>query len=179
MCVYTDTPNLSLVCPPAIFTLGEEAAANNKVFIVNVSAPFIAEFFKDPLDESSKYWDYVICNETEAGAYAKSHGLPSETDIPAIAKHLANLPKANAKRPRVAVVTQGTEPTVVAQQGQDDVKQYPVHAIAQEQINDTNGAGDAFAGGFVAALVQGKTLDEAVDVGQWLARLSIQELGPS
>ncbi|KAH8193711.1 hypothetical protein TruAng_012122 [Truncatella angustata] len=168
------------VCPAAIQALGKEAAANNKVFVVNVSAPFIAQFFKDPLDESSKYWDYVICNESEAAAYAQSHNLSvSETDLPAIAKHLANLPKENSKRPRIAVITHGTEPTIVAQQGSDEVKSYPVHAIGADQINDTNGAGDAFAGGFVAGLVQGKSLDEAVDLGQWLARLSIQELGPS
>ncbi|KAI1761460.1 Ribokinase-like protein [Hypoxylon sp. FL1150] len=168
------------VCPPAIQALGEEAAANNKTFVVNVSAPFIAEFFKDPLDASSPYWDYVICNESEAAAYAKSHSLSvAETDVPGIAKALANLPKANAKKPRVAVITQGTLPTVVAIQGTDDVKQYPVHAIDEAKINDTNGAGDAFAGGFVAGLVQGKPLETCVDMGQWLARLSIQELGPS
>ncbi|KAI2631027.1 Ribokinase-like protein [Hypoxylon sp. NC1633] len=168
------------VCPPAIQALGEEAAANNKTFVVNVSAPFIAEFFKDPLDASSPYWDYVICNESEAASYARSHGLSvPETDVPGIAKALANLPKANAAKPRVAVVTQGTLPTVVAVQGQDAVRQFPVHAIDASQINDTNGAGDAFAGGFVAGLVQGKSLEESVDMGQWLARLSIQELGPS
>lgn len=38
---------------------------------------------------------------------------------------------------------------------------------------------DAFAGGFSAGVVQGKSLAESVDLGQWLARLSIQELGPS
>ncbi|KAI1085864.1 Ribokinase-like protein [Whalleya microplaca] len=167
------------VCPQAILALGEEAAANNKTFVVNVSAPFIAEFFKDPLDESSKYWDYVICNETEAAAYAKSHNLENTTDVKSIAKSIANLPKANTKRPRVAVITQGTLPTVIATQGQDEVKEYPVHTIAKEEINDTNGAGDAFAGGFVAGLVQGKSLDTSVDMGQWLARLSIKELGPS
>ena len=153
--------------------LGEEAAAKNKTFIVNLSAPFIPEFFKDPLDASAPYWDYIICNETEAAAYAKSHGLA------AIAKALANLPKKNTQRPRVAVITQGTNPTVVATQGQDEVKQFPVHAISADKINDTNGAGDAFAGGFVAGLVQGKDIDTAVDMGQWLAALSIQELGPS
>lgn len=161
-------------------TLGEEAAANNKPFIINMSAPFIAEFFKDPLDASSKYWDYVICNESEAAAYAKSHNLPcAETDVAAIAKHIANLPKENAKRPRFVVITQGTEPTIIAQQGDEEVKSFPVHPIATEKITDTNGAGDAFAGGFVAGLVDGKSLEEAVDMGQWLAALSIQELGPS
>lgn len=160
--------------------LGEEAAAKNKVFVVNLSAPFIPQFFKDPLDASAPYWDYVICNETEAASYAGSHGLADiADDVPAVAKALANLPKANAARPRVAVVTQGLNPTVVAVQGRDEVRQYPVHAIAADKINDTNGAGDAFAGGFVAGLVQGKDIDTAVDMGQWLAALSIQELGPS
>ncbi|KAI5922150.1 Ribokinase-like protein [Camillea tinctor] len=166
------------VCPPAIQALGEEAAANNKTFVVNISAPFIPEFFKDPLDASSPYWDVVICNETEAAAYAKSHGLGTE-DVKSIARALAELPKANTKKARVAVITQGTEPTIVAVQGETGTKEFPVHKIAAEKINDTNGAGDAFAGGFVAGLVQGKPLNTCVDMGQWLARLSIQELGPS
>lgn len=37
---------------------------------------------------------------------------------------------------------------------------------------------DAFAGGFVAGIVEGKPLDECVDMGHWLASLSIKELGP-
>ena len=37
---------------------------------------------------------------------------------------------------------------------------------------------DAFAGGFVAGIVEGKSLDESVDMGHWLASLSIRELGP-
>lgn len=39
-------------------------------------------------------------------------------------------------------------------------------------------ARDAFAGGFLAGIVEGKPLDECVDMGQWLAKLSIKELGP-
>ena len=37
---------------------------------------------------------------------------------------------------------------------------------------------DAFAGGFVAGIVEGKSLKENVDRGHWLASLSIRELGP-
>ncbi|KAF9875495.1 pfkB family carbohydrate kinase [Colletotrichum karsti] len=166
------------VCPPAIQKLAEEAAKNDKIFAVSLSAPFICQFFKDPLDASAPYWDYVIGNETEAAAYAEAHSWGT-TDLKEIAKRLADLPKENGKRKRVAIVTQGTEPTLVAVQGEDNVKEYPVKPIAKEQINDTNGAGDAFAGGFMAGLVDGKSLDESVDMGQWLAKLSIQELGPS
>lgn len=172
------------VSPEAINKLGKHAADNNKVFALNFSAPFIAQFFKDPLDSALQYVDYVVANESEAAAYAESHELKVDTtDVVAIAKEVAKLPKANTKRNRTVVFTQGTEPTVTvtynAETGDFDVKEYPVRPLAKEKVVDTNGAGDAFAAGFIASLVQGKTLEQAVDVGQWAAALSIQEVGPS
>lgn len=158
--------------------LAKQAAQHNKVFALSLSAPFIPQFFKDVVDASAPFWDYIIGNETEAAAYAESHALTSKEPKDVVV-HLANLPKENNKRKRVAIVTQGTKPTLVAIQGEDGVKEYPVHAIAKDLINDTNGAGDAFAGGFLAGLVEGKPLATCIDMGQWLARLSIQELGPS
>lgn len=158
--------------------LAKEAAAKNKTFVLSLSAPFIPQFFKEVVDASAPYWDYIIGNETEAAAYAESHDLPSK-EPKDVVTHLANLPKENKQRKRVAIVTQGTDPTLVAIQGEDGVKEFPVHAIEPSQINDCNGAGDAFAGGLLAGLVQGKPLETAIDMGQWLARLSIQELGPS
>lgn len=164
------------VSVPAILALAEEAAAKNKVFILNLSAPFIAQFFKDQLDQVLPYVDILIGNESEAAAYAESHDISSK-DVKEIAKEIAKLPKKNSKKSRTVIFTQGTDPTISAVDG--EVKEYPVHAIGQELINDTNGAGDAFAGGFVAGIVQGKPLETAIDMGQWLAKLSIQELGPS
>lgn len=167
-----------LVCPPAIMELAKQAAEKNKIFVLSLSAPFIPQFFKDPVDASAPYWDYVIGNETEAAAYAESHNLPSK-EPKDVVQHLANLPKINGQRKRVAIVTQGTEPTLVAVQGEEGVKEFPVHAIDKSLINDCNGAGDAFAGGLLAGIVDGKSLKTSIDMGQWLARLSIQELGPS
>lgn len=164
------------VCPPAIQELAKQAAENDKPFIFSLSAPFICQFFKDPLDAAAPYWDYVIGNETEALAYAESHGLETK-DIKEIALHLSALPKENKKRERVAIITQGTDATIVAVGGK--IQEFPVHAIDAKLIYDTNGAGDAFAGGFVAGLVSGVSLEQAIDQGQWLAQLSIRELGPS
>ncbi|KAJ2899102.1 putative adenosine kinase protein [Zalerion maritima] len=166
------------VCPSAIMTLAKEAAEKNKSFILSLSAPFIPTAFKDPVDESAPYWDYVIGNETEAAAWADAHG-ESKDDLKEVAKKLANLPKVNGKRKRVAIVTQGTDPTLVATQGEDVIQEFPVHPIDKSLLNDTNGAGDAFAGGLVAGIIEGRPLKECIDMGQWLARLSIQELGPS
>lgn len=158
--------------------LAKEAASKNKIFVLSLSAPFIAQFFKEPLDASAPYWDYIIGNETEAETWAEAQGHKTK-DLKEIAKLMANLPKENKQRKRVAIITHGTEPTLVATQGEDEAKEYPVHPIDKALINDTNGAGDAFAGGLCAGIVQGKTLDESIHMGQWLAKLSIQELGPS
>ncbi|KAK2799391.1 hypothetical protein FQN50_008497 [Emmonsiellopsis sp. PD_5] len=169
------------VCVPAILALGEEAAAKNKTFMISLSAPFIPQFFKDQLDSVIPYTDFILGNETEALSYSENHGW-GITNIEEIAKKMATLPKKNTQRPRTVIITQGTDPTIAAvadATGNVQVKQTPVHAISKDDINDTNGAGDAFAGGFCAGIVGGKTLEQSVDMGQWLASLSIRELGPS
>ena len=166
------------VCPEAALALAKEAANENKIFMLSLSAPFVPQFFKQQVDDTAPYWDYVVGNESEARSYASSHDLGTE-DIATIARKMADLPgKINEKRKRVAIITQGTEETVVAIQGEKDVRRYPVRLIAKGEICDTTGAGDAFAGGFLAGIVEGKGVDESVDMGHWLAGLSIRELGP-
>ena len=129
------------VCVPAIMALAEEAAAENKVFALGMGAPFIPQFFKEGLDQTAPYWDYVLMNETEAAAWAESHGSEGEKDVKKIARTIADLPKKNEKRKRTVIITQGTEETVVAIQGEQKLHTFPVHTIAKEEINDTNGAG--------------------------------------
>lgn len=128
------------VCPPAILALGDEAAKKNKTFILSLSAPFIPTVFKDPLEQTSGYWDYVIGNETEARSWAEGQGKAT-TDVKDIAKLMAELPKVNEARKRTVVITQGTEPTVVAVQGGSLVTEFPVHKLDDKEICDTNGAG--------------------------------------
>lgn len=42
---------------------------------MNLSAPFIAQFFKNQVDEILPYIDILIGNEAEAEAFALSHGI--------------------------------------------------------------------------------------------------------
>ena len=158
--------------------LAKEAAAKNKTFVLSLSAPFIPLFFKDAVAAAFPYVDYVLGNDSEAVAFAQSFQLGTE-DPKEIAKHMANMPKENRKQKRVAIVTRGTDTTLVATQGEDEVKEYPVHVIAKEEIKDTTGAGDAFAGGLCAGILEGKPLSKAIDMGQWLARLTLSGVGAS
>ena len=167
------------VSPPAALALGEEAAATGKPFAFGLGAPFIPSFFSEPLGQLFPYVDYIFCNETEAAAWAEKQDGVNEKSIPEIAKAMAAVSKKTTKRPRTVIISQGTDPTVVAIGGESKTHEFPVHPIAPKEINDTNGAGDAFAGGFLAGLVESKDLKTCVDMGQWLAALSLRELGPS
>ena len=76
----------------------------------------------------------------------------------------------------MAVITQGAEPTVVAVDGV--VKYFPVPPLAKELLIDTNGAGDAFVGGFLSQILEGAAdLDLCCKAGNFAARTVIQRSG--
>lgn len=76
---------------------------------------------------------------------------------------------------RVAIITQGKDPVLLAKDGK--VIEIPVDVIASDKIVDTNGAGDAFVGGFLSQLIQQKPLDTCVKCGNWAAGQIIQRSG--
>ncbi|EPS70152.1 hypothetical protein M569_04611, partial [Genlisea aurea] len=125
------------VSPESILLVAEHAAANNKIFSTNLSAPFICEFFKDVQDKVIPYADFVFGNETEARTFSKVHGWETE-DVEEIALKISQLPRASGKNNRVAVITQGADPVVVAEDGK--VKLLPIIPLPKEKLVDTNGA---------------------------------------
>uniref|UniRef100_A0A3B5B6J8 Adenosine kinase n=1 Tax=Stegastes partitus TaxID=144197 RepID=A0A3B5B6J8_9TELE len=93
------------VSPESILKVAKHAADKNKVFCMNLSAPFISQFFKEPLMKVMPYVDILFGNETVSET--------SRTDdIAEIARRTQNLPKENTKRQRVVVFTQGKDDTV-------------------------------------------------------------------
>ena len=170
------------VCVPAAMALAKHAAETNKIFMFSMSAGFIPQFFKDQMAEIMPYCDYVFGNENEMITWAQSLGHEGVSVKEATKLTATNIEKMNKKRPRIVICTQGTDPTIVAvaDEGKDvDIKEYPVAAIESSKINDSNGAGDGFAGGFCAGVVEGRSLKDCIKMGHWLSRLSLQELGPS
>ena len=130
------------------------------------------QFFKETLDKVLPFADFVFGNESEAEAFASTNGMPGAS-IDAVALAIAALPKANAARARVAIITQGPKATVVAEGGV--VRHIEVAPV--DKIVDVNGAGDAFVGGFLAVIARGGSVDAAVRAGQWAAAHVIQRSG--
>merc|ERR1712128_72876 len=86
----------------SMLKVGKYCAANNKTYCLNLSAPFLIQFFKDQMMSVMPFADIVFGNETEALTFAET--------------------------------------------------------LSADKIKDTNGAGDAFVGGFLAQYVQGRAL---------------------
>mgnify|MGYP001409509770 CR=1 FL=1 len=63
--------------------------------------------------------------------------------------------------------------------GSSDVEltEYPVAELTKDQIVDTNGAGDAFVGGFLSELYQGKDIKTCIYAGIYLSREVVQKSG--
>ncbi|RDX85740.1 Adenosine kinase 2 [Mucuna pruriens] len=162
------------VSPDSIQLVAEHAAANNKIFSMNLSAPFICEFFRDVQEKALPYTDFIFGNETEARTFSKIHGW--ETDnVEEIALKISEWSKASEARKRITVITQGADPVCVAQDGK--VKKFPVELLPREKLVDTNGAGDAFVGGFLSQLVLEKPIEECVRAGCYAANVIIQRSG--
>ncbi|CAB4065592.1 E2.7.1.20 [Lepeophtheirus salmonis] len=163
------------VSPESMLKVAEFVGKDpSKTYAINLSAPFICSFFKEPLDKVLAYSDIVFCNESEAEAYAEASKWDTK-DVTEIAKKISALPK-NGKPGRIAIITQGKLPVVVAKTS-EEVSSYDVELLKLDQIVDTNGAGDAFAGGFLAQYALGKSLDICVKCGMWAASVIIQRSG--
>ncbi len=157
----------------SLVVVAEHALANDKTFCLNLSAPFIIDFYADQVATALPYADFLFCNESEAATYAKKHDLGE--DLKEVALKVASSPKKNEKRPRTVIFTQGSTSTIVACNGV--VTEYAVDKLDPKLLVDTNGAGDAFVGGFLSMLVQGKPIEDCVKAGHWAARYIIQQPG--
>lgn len=164
------------VSPDSIMQVAKFALEKNKMFMMNLSAPFICQFFKEPQMKAFPYVDILFGNETEALAFAEAQEFGT-TNIKEIALKIAALPKEGSQRSRMAVITQGHDPVLLAQDGK--IVEFPVKSLPQEKIVDTNGAGDAFVGGFLSQLIQGKPVETCIHCGIWAASEIIQRSGCS
>ncbi|KAJ2554133.1 adenosine kinase [Coemansia sp. RSA 1933] len=172
------------VSPDTIQAVAQHSLVQGKTFTMNLSAPFVAQFFTELVNKTLPYIDILFGNETEAIALAEGLKWAPEgatlgaDDVKWIAKRAADLPTLSGK-PRVVVFTQGALETVVATSDTEGVRVYPVTKVPDSEVGDTNGAGDAFVAAFLAEYMQGKSLDVSVEAGHWLGGQVVRQIGPN
>merc|ERR1712157_330159 len=145
-------------------------------YCLNLSAPFLMQVppFKAFILKSLPMVDYLFCNETEAATFAETEGWDT-SDVKFIATRLSLVPSAKPGVKRTVVVTQGCDPTIVAINGH--VTEYPFIALPKEKLVDTNGAGDSYVGGFLAALSKGLPIADCCKAGAYSASVIVQHSG--
>merc|ERR1719222_264089 len=128
--VYYSAGFFITVSPDSMLKVAKHASEHvDKRFCVNLSAPFICQFFKDPLNQVLEYADIVFGNESEADAYAENNfEKGSYTDRKDIAKKIAALPYKGIGKSRIVVITQGCDPCILA--GNGEVSEIPVIKLA-------------------------------------------------
>ncbi|KAJ9470718.1 Adenosine kinase [Diplonema papillatum] len=149
-------------CAPAFKKVAEHASEKKKTLVINLSADFIINFFTEQLDSVIPHADILVGNETEARALSAKKGWGTD-DVKEIAKKAQQLPRQAGLEPRVVVFTQGPDETVLVNKD-GSLETFAVKPVAS--IVDTNGAGDAFVGGFLSQFCAGKSLKDCITVGQ-------------
>jgi ribokinase len=120
-----------------------------------------------PLDDSLlALCDYVTPNESEASALT---GI-EVTDVDSARKAATALLKRGAG---AAVITLGAQGSLL--HTRSDSLHVPV--VKAGTVVDTTGAGDAFNGGFAAALARGETPEQAARFGSAVAGISVTRPG--
>jgi adenosine kinase len=161
--------------------LAQHVSSASPLFAFNLAAPFICQVepFRNVLMATVPYVDFLFGNDAEASALAEALGWAEVGDLCAIAQKLANLEKkgAGSGRKRVVVITNGSEPTIVATQGESVPSLFPIIAVKESEIVDSNGCGDAYAGAFIAGLALDKSIPECCQAGAYAAHQVIQRSG--
>ncbi|KAG6943049.1 hypothetical protein JG688_00017803 [Phytophthora aleatoria] len=139
------------VSPTTVMTLVNRAKNNNKVFLINLSAPFKVEFLKDPPMAGIPFADSGFGNESVAKTLGKV--LDWSEDIQEIALKTAQLEKASGSHCNSAGFPYGADTAVAVHQGK--VNTFDVLKRVASPIVDTSGAGGAFCvnAGYWAAQV--------------------------
>ncbi|XP_014672338.1 PREDICTED: adenosine kinase-like isoform X2 [Priapulus caudatus] len=148
---------------------------NNRSLVANLASANC--FTKAHLDDKAN-WAHVerakLVYTAEAEAFSEAQGFGTK-DVKEIALKAASLPKHNSKRSRTVVITQGAEPTIIVEGGK--LTEYAIIPIEKEKIVDTNGAGDAFVGGYLSQLMLERSTEQCVRAANYVANLIIQRHG--
>ncbi|KAJ1850653.1 adenosine kinase [Coemansia sp. RSA 2703] len=175
--IYYITGFFFAASPETIRAVAKHSVENNKTFTMNISAPFVATKFSSQLIEILPYVDVLFGSHFETPALSSALGLTSCDDDRVLVKHLTRWQKTGPGTRLVVFTTNGG--VVVGSGDSENVFVYDITKVPKNEIVDANGAGDGFVGGFLAQMMQGRTVDVCVEAGNWLASLVLRQRGAS
>lgn len=167
------------VSPETMLMCAEQCKKDCKVYAINFSAEFVVKFFQKQVLELLPLVTLIFANKDEALAFAEANKIEYGNDMKCLAQKISDYASVRNDTLRTVIITQGKDAVLVATQGQDfaDVREYAVPPIPDGNIVDVNGAGDAFVGGYLSQLIQGKDEKVCVAAGNYCAGYILQRSG--
>jgi adenosine kinase len=158
-----------------LFDLATLMLGDNKLFGFNLPSFWFIETFLTDISGLIEYADVLFSNAAEAQLFAKLafsfvmiiliKDVDSFSDICEMI--CMKIKKKNTKKKRVVVITNGPDPAFYCQYDFETDKILEkgfvaVDNVSEEDIVDANGAGDAFAGGFLSQYIKGRELERCM-----------------
>jgi adenosine kinase len=165
------------------FKLAEFGARDQTIYGFNLPSIYFLENFTRDIIKLCEYADIIFANASEALFFCKLLNIKTDTKTEDLAEQLCKrINKINNRKKRIVVITCGPLPAVCCEYDHKNKKvtfcgTFPVKNVSPENIIDTNGAGDSFAGGFLSQYMKGKSLDKCMKAGHWAASVIIQKRG--
>lgn len=153
------------------------AKANKKVFVFNISAPYLSDMFPEDIKYFVENCDILFGNVNEYQALCKAYNINT---VDKLFDELC-LKYKNEKElefDKILVMTNGSK-SVLCTHSKNKKEVVDVPKIEKSKIKDTVGAGDSFVAGFLGALCFGKDPAIALKWGCRSAREIIQQPGCS
>jgi adenosine kinase len=163
----------------SILNLAKHVAKNpGKVFCFSLSATYIIEKYSKQFLEVFPYIDLLFGNDSEARQFSELMGWESY-ELREITGKIANKDTELKKTGRKVIITQGKGKVFFATTSNSDIKEFEVSQISDKKVVDTNGAGDAFVGGFFAQFIQNESIEICIKSAIYAATQVIQHSGCS
>lgn len=164
-----------------VFKLAELGNDDEKIFGFNLPSFYFIETFLAEIKSLLESADVVFTNAAESEFFAKQMGLETG-NYSLICEFIAKFPKKNLFKKRTVIITCGPDPAFICEFDHMANKvsfsgSFQPDSVNENDIIDTNGAGDAFAGGFLSKYMTGKSLDDCMKAGHWAASVVIQRRG--
>jgi len=181
--VYAEATFLT-VSFESVKILAEHCAKMGNTFCLSLSAPYVCRYFGDRILTVIPYTDVIFGCEREYMALAeqkRSEGLAQDVD--SVATWLAKMPRSDGEnwKRRHVVITCGDKPTIVASTWRGygvKVQRFPVPPVRSRSFVRKDGAGDAFAAGFLYGLMHEADVDSCVQMALYCASVAVQRVGP-
>lgn len=147
----------------AIRLAADIAHQNGRQVAITLSDAFCVDRYRDEFLQlmRSKTVDIIFANDAELHALYQTADL--STALSLLKKDVG-----------LAAVTQGENGSIVV--AGDDLVDVAAHEI--DRLDDTTGAGDLYAAGFLYGLVSGRSMEDCARIGGLAAAEVIQHIGP-